>query len=88
MYIMLMTRTKEAAADTLRECMNMTRVFGLTVSIPNTKFIVVGKSEALEEEKLPIEGDGGMIDWVSEFPYLGTLISKVAEGLMWRWKRK
>ena len=46
----------------------------LTVSVPKTKFMVVG-SGVSEEEKLPLAVDDSLIEWVSEFPYLGSLIA-------------
>ena len=72
--VVLMTRSREAAAAALRAYMEVTRAFGMTVSIPKTKFMVVG-SAVSEEEKLAIAVDGGVIEWVSEFPYLGSLIA-------------
>ena len=47
----------------------------LTVSIQKTKFMVDGHGVA-EEEKLPLAVDDGSIEWVSEFPYLGSLMAE------------
>ena len=50
-----------------------TRDFGLTVSIPKTKHMVTGR--LVEEEDLaPIVLEGGEVEAVEEFPYLGSLV--------------
>ena len=72
--VVLMARSKDAAAAALRTYVDVTRAFGMTVSITKTKFMVVGSGMS-DEEKLPITVDGGQIEWVSEFPYLGSLIA-------------
>ena len=72
--VVLMARSKDAAAAALRAYVDVTRAFGMTVSITKTKFMVVG-SGVSDEEKLPIAVDDGQIEWVSEFPYLGSLIA-------------
>ena len=72
--VVLMAQSREAAAVALRAYVDVARDFGMTVSVSKTKFMVVG-SEVLEEEKAPISVDGGQIEWVSEFPYLGSLIA-------------
>ena len=46
--------------------------FGLTLSFEKTKFMVVGYGVD-EGDMLPHDLPGGSIDWVSEFPYLGSL---------------
>ena len=48
--------------------------FGLTVSIPKTKHMVSGRSVE-ESDREPIAIEGGVIDAVDKFPYLGSLIS-------------
>ena len=56
--------------------MEVTRAFGLTVSLLKTKFMVVGHGVTEEDkEPLPLE-EGGNVEWVSEFPYLGFLIAE------------
>ena len=72
--VVLMARLKDAAAAASRAYVDVTRAFGMTVSITKTKFMVVGNGVS-DEEKLPIAVDGGRIEWVSEFPYLGSLIA-------------
>ena len=54
--------------------MDVTRAIGMTVSITKTKLTVVG-SGVSDEVKLPITVDGGQIEWVSEFPHLGSLMA-------------
>ena len=54
----------------------MASEFGLTVSTFKTKFLVVYGVK--EKELLPMTVDGGSIECVTEFPYLGSLI--VANG--------
>ncbi len=71
--VVLMAQSKEAAA-TLRVYMKVAKEFGLTVSVSKTKFLMVGGT-ATEEDKAPIVVDDGQIEWVSEFPYLGSLIA-------------
>ncbi len=49
------------------------RDFGLTVSIPKTKHMVTGR--LVEEEDLaPIVLEGGEVEAVEEFLYLGSLV--------------
>lgn len=72
--VVLMARSREAAAVALQTYVDVARDFGMTVSIQKTKFMVVG-SGVTEIERAPIVVDGGKIEWVSEFPYLGSLIA-------------
>ena len=48
--------------------------FGLTVSIPKTKFLVTGHA-VQESDKAPIDLSQGSIENVDEFPYLGSLVA-------------
>ena len=48
--------------------------FGLTVSCTKTKHMVTGRL-ALDSDREPIEVDGGQIECVKEFPYLGSMIA-------------
>ena len=72
--VVLMASTREAAEAATRAYIEVTKAFGLTVSLQKTKFMVVGRG-VLEEEKLPLALDDGCVEWVSEFPYLGSLIA-------------
>ena len=47
---------------------------GLTVSIPKTKHMVTGRL-VVEEDLEPIALEGGEIEAVGEFQYLGLLIA-------------
>ena len=69
--VVLMARSRDAAAAALRAYVDVARDFGMTVSVPKTKFSVVCCA-VTEEEKAPIAVDNGLIEWVSEFPYLGS----------------
>ena len=71
--VVLMASTRQAAEDVIRTYVDVTRAFGLTVCLQKTKFMVIGHG-VMEEEKLPLTLDDGCIEWVSEFPYLGSLI--------------
>ena len=72
--VVLMARSRDAAAAALRAYVDVARDFGMTVSVPKTKFTVVGCA-VTEEEKAPIAADNDLIEWVSEFPFLGSLIA-------------
>ena len=48
--------------------------FGLTVSIPKTKLMATGR-QATADDRAPILVDGGAIESVPEFPYLGSVVS-------------
>ena len=72
--VVLMAHSRDAAAAAPRAYVDVARDFGMTVSVPKTKFTVVGCA-VTEEEKAPIAVDNGLIKWVSEFPYLGSLIA-------------
>ena len=55
--------------------MLMAKNFRLTLSTTKTKFMVVGHS-VTEEEKLPISVEDGVVEHVSEFQCLGSLITE------------
>ena len=73
--VVLLASTRQAAEAAIRTYMEVTQSFGLTVSIQKTKFMVVGHGVA-EEDKLPLAVDDGSVEWVSEFPYLGSLMAE------------
>ena len=50
----------------------MTSAFGLSVSVKKMKFMAVGHG-VMEDRRLAL--DENKIDWVSEFPYLGSLVT-------------
>ena len=49
--------------------------WGLTVSIVKTKGMAVGSS-LTDEDVAPVKVEGGDIEMVEQFPYLGSVISK------------
>lgn len=56
--------------------MHVTKALGLTVNLSKTKFMVVGHG-VTEEDKLPLPlEDDGAVEWVSEFPYLGSVVTQ------------
>ena len=73
--IALLATTRAAAEEACREYQATARAFGLTVSIPKTKFMVVGYGVS-EADLQPISVDGGEIEHVSEFQYLGSVIAE------------
>ena len=54
---------RQAASAAIRAYADVVKTFGLTVSVPKTKFMVVG-SGVSEEEKLPLALDDGLTEWV------------------------
>ena len=73
--VVLLASTREAAGIAVRVYMEVDKSFGLTLSFEKTKFMVVGYGVD-EGDTLPLDLPGGSIDWVSEFPYLGSLIAE------------
>ena len=73
--VALLALTREAAGIAVRVYMEVDKSFGLTLSFEKTKFMVVGYGVD-EGDTLPLDLLGGSIDWVSEFPYLGSLIAE------------
>ena len=70
----LLASTREGAERAVVEYQTTSDKFGLRVSIPKTKHLVVG-SEAEDEDKAPITVEGGEIEGVEEYPYLGSIIA-------------
>ena len=71
----LLATTRDGAVRALREYMQVAEDFGLTVSIPKTKIMAVGR-EVTEEDRTPLHlDDTNVVDSVSEFPYLGSTIA-------------
>ena len=70
----LLASTREGAERAVVEYQTTSDKFGLRVSIPKTKHLVVG-SEAEDEDKAPIAVEGGEIEGVEEFSYLGSIIA-------------
>ena len=70
--VALLATNRAAAEETLRLYSGVASEFGLPVSTFKTKFLVVGYG-VKEERLLPMTVDGGSIECVTEFPYLGSL---------------
>ena len=61
--VVLLTHMRQAASAAIRAYADVVKAFGLTASVPKTKFMVVG-SGVSEEEKLPLALDDGLTEWV------------------------
>ena len=71
----LLASTRAAAEEAVTAYSQVASAFGLCVSVPKTKFMVVGSG--IESENLePIETEGGQIENVKEFAYLGSLMAE------------
>ena len=69
----LLASARPAAEKAALMYQQTSRDFGLTVSLPKTKHMVTGRM--VEEEDLaPIVLDGGEVEAVKEFPYLGSVV--------------
>ena len=74
--VVLVASTREAAEAVGRAYVGVTRMLGLTVSLPKTKFMVVGCGVTDEDRRpLPLKDDG-TVECVGQFPYLGSLITE------------
>ena len=71
--VVLLVSSRQAAEAAIRSYVDVTNAFGLTVSLQKTKFMVVGHGVE-EEDKLPLAVGDGSIEYVTEFPYLGSLV--------------
>ena len=60
-------------ADTAVELEKIINSWGLTLSVAKTKLLVTGSASNVE--RLPIKLQGGEIECVSEFKYLGSMES-------------
>ena len=68
------TTSRAGMEQAVEVLLRVTSQWGLTVSVPKTKLMVVG--EGLQEDDVtPISTDSGVIDVVSDFKYLGALVS-------------
>ena len=67
--VVLLARSRDAVCAAIRIYVEVASSLGLTVSFPKTKFMVIGNTVAHL-----VVGDG-LIEWVEQFPYLGSLIS-------------
>ena len=65
----LLATTKRGAEMATSEYMRVAKDFGLTLSIPKTKAMAVGR-EVTIEDRTPLSVGGKEIEAVTEFPYL------------------
>ena len=68
------TVTREALVSASKRFVRLASCFGLTVSLPKTKGLAVG-SALSEDDVSPVSVDGGQIEMVHEFTYLGSKLS-------------
>ena len=71
--VALLASTRMGAEKTTLTYMEVADDFGLTVSVPKTKLSVCGYG-INEEDKKPIAVNGGEIECIDEFPYLGSVV--------------
>ena len=64
----------EGAETTIRAYSCVAKSLGLIVNIIKTKFMIVGH-DIVEVDTQPISMEGGEIEHVSKFPYLGSSIA-------------
>ena len=69
----LLASTRMGAEKTTLTYMEVADDFGLTVSVPKTKMTAYGYG-ITEEDKKPISVNGGEIECVDEFPYVGSVV--------------
>ena len=74
----LLATTRSGAERAVQTYQQVSRSFGLSVSIPKTKYMATGR-EVIEDDKGSIPVDGGEIESVDEFPYLGSMMKRIAQ---------
>ena len=73
--VALLATSRAGAERALTEYIRTARDFGLTVNLNKTKIMVTGR-EATDGEKVACHlGDGGVVEYVNEFPYLGSMVA-------------
>ena len=74
--VVLVASSRKVAVAAGRAYVDVTKALGLTVNLSKTKFMVVGHG-VTEEDKLPLPlEDDGTVEWVSELPYLGSVVTQ------------
>ena len=68
------TVTREALVSASKRFVRLASFFGLSVSLPKTKGLAVG-SALSEDDVSPVSVDGGQIEMVHKFTYLGSKLS-------------
>ena len=66
--------TREALVSASKRFVRLASCFGLTVSLPKTKGLAVGPTLS-EDDVSPVSVDGGQIEMVHKFTYLGSKLS-------------
>ena len=72
--VALLATTRKAAEEAIKAYSSVTKSLGLTVNITKTKFMAVGH-DVSEEDSQPIRVEGGEIEHVNEFSYLGSTVA-------------
>ena len=72
----LLSTTRKGAEDAIDKYIEVAAEFGLIVSIPKTKLMVTGR-QATADDRTPILVNGGTIENVPEFTYLGSTSGRV-----------
>ena len=72
--VALLATTCAAAGTAIQAYYSEAEKFGLTVNVSKTNFLVVGH-EGQDLEMLPMTVNGGSIECVKEFQYLGSIIA-------------
>ena len=73
-YAALLATTREGAEKAMEEYLRVAEDFGLSVSIPKTKLMVTGR-QVTEADRAPLHVNNTVIESVTEFPYLGSLVA-------------
>ena len=75
----LLANTRRGAQRAMCECVTTNSAFGLSVSVPKTTFMPVGR-EVTSEDRTLMKANNSEFDDVTEFLYLGSVI--VSSGRM------
>ena len=70
----VLSSSRSGAEKAAMEYQQTNSDFGLTVSIPKTKHTITGRL-VKENDRTPVALEGGDIEMVDEFPYLGSVIT-------------
>ncbi|XP_062521682.1 uncharacterized protein LOC134196544 [Corticium candelabrum] len=70
----ILSSSRSGAEKAAMEYQQTNSDFGLTVSIPKTKHTITGRLVE-ENDQTPVALEGGDIEMVDEYPYLGSVIT-------------
>ena len=74
--VVLVVSIRKAAVSAGRAYVRVARMLGLKVRLCKTKFMVVWYG-LTDDDRMPLHlEDGGTVESVSQFPYLGSLIAE------------